>query len=195
MAQDTLPHTSRLNHWYKTDAFHVVYTFWPYHPNIATEIKFHHTREHFLNLMLSRFGVKPYPRFPAFSWQEYLSTGVAHLHQGSTCCAFRNVILHLVIRSVYLNYSCLPVSSNQSIHPPRTSDINKAFSPGILALIQYFLFLDPFPVNFRDGCAEKLFSSFCKTQTSLSGTNHHDSFRQFSVASDCFYKYSFFSSF
>ncbi len=48
---------------------------------------------------------------------------------GSTCCAFRDCILHtLVVTSGYLSYCCLSIISNQSAHSPMTSDINKAFS-------------------------------------------------------------------
>ncbi len=56
------------------------------------------------------------------------SAAVAHLLQGSTCCAFRDGILHtLVISGGYLSYCCLSIISNQSAHSPLTSDINKAF--------------------------------------------------------------------
>ncbi len=47
---------------------------------------------------------------------------VAHLLQGSTCCAFRDGILHiLVVTSGYLSYCCLFIISNQSAHSPLTS--------------------------------------------------------------------------
>ncbi len=56
------------------------------------------------------------------------SAAVAHLLQGSTCCAFRDGILHtLVATSGYLSYCCLSFISNQSAHSHMTSDINKAF--------------------------------------------------------------------
>ncbi len=81
------------------------------------------------------------------------SAAVAHLLQGSTCCVFRDGILHiLVVMSVYLSYSCLSIISNQSVHSPLTSDINKAFSSTQLPLTGYFVFLGPFSVNPRDGC-------------------------------------------
>ncbi len=68
------------------------------------------------------------------------SAAVAHLLQGSTCCAFRDGILHaLVIMSGYLSYSCLSIISNQSAHSPLTSDINKAFSSTQMPLTGYFL--------------------------------------------------------
>ncbi len=82
------------------------------------------------------------------------STAVAHLLQGSTCCAFRDGILYiLVITSGYLSYCYLSIISNQSAHSPLTSDINKAFSSTQLPLTGYFLFFVPFSVNPRDGCA------------------------------------------
>ncbi len=72
------------------------------------------------------------------------SAAVAHLLQGSTCCALRDGILHiLVVTSVYLSYCCLSIISNQSAHSPLTSDINKAFSPTRLPLTGYFLFFGP----------------------------------------------------
>ncbi len=82
------------------------------------------------------------------------SAAVAHLLQGSTCCACRDGILHtLVVTSGYLSYCCLSIISNQSAHSPLTSDINKAFPATQLLLTGYFLFCGPFSVNSRDGCA------------------------------------------
>ncbi len=50
------------------------------------------------------------------------SAAVAHLLQASTCCAFRDGILHiLVVTSGYLSYCCLSIISNQSAHSPLTS--------------------------------------------------------------------------
>ncbi len=71
------------------------------------------------------------------------SAAVAHLLQGSTCCAFRDGILHtLVVTSGYLRYGCLCIISNQSAHSPVTSDIYKAFLSTQLPLTGYFPFLD-----------------------------------------------------
>ncbi len=68
------------------------------------------------------------PLFPVLSWQErhpgWSSAAVAHLLQGSKCCAFRDGILHtLVVTSGYLSDCCLFIISNQSAHSPLTSDI------------------------------------------------------------------------
>ncbi len=103
-----------------------------------------------------------YPPCPVLIWQErhpvWSSAAVAHLLQGSTCCVFRDGILHiLVVTSGYLSYCCLSIISNQSAHSPLTSDINKAFSSTQLPLTGYFLFFGPFSVNPRDGCV-------CKSQ-------------------------------
>ncbi len=50
------------------------------------------------------------------------SAAVAHLLQDSTCCVFRDGILHtLVVTSGYLSYCCLSIISNQSVHSPLTS--------------------------------------------------------------------------
>ncbi len=93
------------------------------------------------------------PPFPFHSWQERhavcSSAAVAHLLRGSTCCAFRDGILHtLVVTSGYLSYCCLSIISNQSAHPPLTS--TRYFRPHNC---RYFLFFGPFSVNPRDGCA------------------------------------------
>ncbi len=51
------------------------------------------------------------------------SAAVAHLLQGSTCCVFRDGILHtLVVTSGFLSYCCLSIISNQSA-PPFSSDL------------------------------------------------------------------------
>ncbi len=78
------------------------------------------------------------------------SAAVVHLLQGSTCCAFRDGILHtLVVTSGYLSYCFFSIISNQSALSPLTSDINKAQLP----LTGYFLFFGSFSVNPSDGCA------------------------------------------
>ncbi len=107
-----------------------------------------------------------YPPFPVLRWQErhpvWSSAAVAHLLQGSTCCVFRDAILHtLVITSGYLSYCCLSIISNQSVHSPLTSDINTAFSYTQLPLTGPFLFFWPFSVNHRDDCVWK-FQQFLK---------------------------------
>ncbi len=142
--------------------FHVLYAkFGPYHLNVAGEIETHQTRQRFYNLLLSNFGESVW--IVASVSCSYLtgnpvwsSAAVAHLLQGSTCCAFRDGILHtLVVTSGYLSYCCLSIISNQSAHSPLTSDINKAFLSTQLQLTGYFLFFGPFSVHPRDGCAWK----------------------------------------
>ncbi len=62
---------------------------------------------------------------------------------GLTCCVFRDGVLQmLVVTSGYLSYCCLSIISNQSVHSPLTSDINKAFSSTQLPLTGYFSFSD-----------------------------------------------------
>ncbi len=71
------------------------------------------------------------------------SSAGAHLLQGSMCCVFRDGILHtLVVTSGYLSYCCLSIISNQSVHSPLNSDINKAFSSTQLLFTGYFSFSD-----------------------------------------------------
>ncbi len=142
--------------------FHVLYTkFWPYHLNVAAEIETHQTRQRFpiFYCPILESLCKLYPPFPVLSWQEWhpvwSSAAEAHLLQGSTCCVFRDVIRHiLVVTSGYLSYCCLSIISKQSAHSPLISDI-KAFSSTQLPLTGYFLFISPFSVNPRDGCAWK----------------------------------------
>ncbi len=117
------------------------------------------TRQRFYNLLLSSFVESvwivssvccSYLTGAAPVWS---SAAGAHLLQGSMCCVFRDGILQiLVVTSDYLNYCCLSIISNQSVHSPLTSDINKAFSSTQLPLTGYFLFFRPFSVNPRDGC-------------------------------------------
>ncbi len=101
-----------------------------------------------------------YPPCAVLIWPErhpvWSSAAGAHLLQGSTCCVFRDGILQiLVVMSGYLSYCYLSIISNQSVHSPLTSDINKAFSSTRLPLAGYFLFFGPFSVNPRDGCVWK----------------------------------------
>ncbi len=71
------------------------------------------------------------------------SAAVDHLLQGSTCCAFRDGILHtLVVTSGYLSYCCLSI---MSAHSPLTSDINKAFCPHNYCSLDIFTFSDHSP--------------------------------------------------
>ncbi len=70
-------------------------------------------------------------------------------------CVQRCILQILVVTSGYLSYCCLSIISNQSVHSPLTSDINKAFSSTQLPLTGYFLFFGPFSVNPRDGCVWK----------------------------------------
>ncbi len=138
--------------------FHVLYTkFWPY---IWMQQKSRLIM--FSNLLLSSFGESvwivssvccSYLTGAAPVWS---SAAGAHLLQGSVCCVFRDGILQiLVVTSGYLSYCCLSIISNQSVHSPLTSDINKAFSSTQLPLTGYFLFFRSFSVNPRDGCVWK----------------------------------------
>ncbi len=121
------------------------------HLNVTAEIE---TRQRFYNLLLSSFGESvwivssvccSYLTGAAPVWSS--AAGV-HLLQGSMCCVFRDGILQiLVVTSGYLSYCCLSIISNQSVHSPLTSDINKAFSSTQLPLTGYFLFFRPFSVE------------------------------------------------
>ncbi len=68
------------------------------------------------------------------------SAAVAHLLQGSMCCAFRDGILHtLVVTSGYLSYCCLSIISNQSAHSPLTT---RHFRPHNWRSLDIFSFSD-----------------------------------------------------
>ncbi len=144
--------------------FHVLYAkFWPYYLNVVAEIETHQTRQRFSNLLLSNYGepVRIVASVSFLSWQErhpvWSSAAVAHLLQGSTCCAFRDGFLHtLVATSGYLSYCCVSIISNQAAHCPLISDINKAFSQARnYHSLDIFSLFGPFSVNHRDGCAWK----------------------------------------
>ncbi len=86
-----------------------------------------------------------YPPFPVLSWQEqhpvWSSAAVDHLLQGSTCCVFRDGILHtLVVTSGFLSYCCLSIISNQSAHFPLTS--KRHFRPHNCRSLDIFSFSD-----------------------------------------------------
>ncbi len=101
-----------------------------------------------------------YPPCPVLSWQErhpvWSSDAVAHLLQGSTCCVFRDGILHtLVVTSGYLSYCCLSIISNQSC--PFSSEL--WYQQGIFvhttAAHWIFSLFRTILCNPRDGCAWK----------------------------------------
>ncbi len=131
--------------------FHVLYTkFWPFHLNVAAEIETHQTRQLFLIFYCPTLVslCELYPPFPVLSRQErhteWSSAAVAHLLQGSTCCAFRDGIQHtLVIMSGYLSYCCLSIISNQCAHSPLTS--TRPFHPHNCRSLKIFYFSDHSP--------------------------------------------------
>ncbi len=131
--------TTSLNRWVKDPCFHVLYVkFWPYHLNVAAEIKTHQTRQRFSNLLLSNFGE---PVRIVASVSDRSSTRCGLLLQGSMCCAFRDGILHtLVVTSGYLSYCCLSIISNQSAHSPLTS--TRHFHPHNCRSLDIFSFSD-----------------------------------------------------
>ncbi len=173
MCQENIPQT--LHHQHQPEplrqgrmnpCFHVLYTkFWPHHLNVAAEIEPHQTRQRFSNLLLSSFGESVW--IVSSVSCSYL-TGAAHgvvfvvfccwspSASGFEVLCVQRCILHtLVVTSGYLSYCCLSIISDQSVHSPLTSDINKAFSSTQLPLTGYFLFFGPFSVNPRDGCVWK----------------------------------------
>ncbi len=128
--------------------FHVLYTkFGPYHLNVAAEIETHQTRQRFSNLLFSNFGESVWivASVSVLDWQERHRVcsfaAVVHLLQGSTCCAFRDDILHtLVVTSGYLSYCCFSIISNQSAHSALTS--TRRFCPHNCHSLDIFSFSD-----------------------------------------------------
>ncbi len=106
------------------------------------------------------------------------SAAVAQLLQGSTCCAFRDGILHtLVVKCSYLSYCCLSIISNQSANSPLTS--TRHFCPHNCRSLDIFSFSGPFSVNPRDGLCVKIpvDQQFLKYSDQMSGTNNHSTFK------------------
>ncbi len=95
-----LPPTS-LNRWRTRQGWIHAFMFftqiWPNHLNVAAEIETHQIRQ--------RFPIFYCPTleslFPVLIWQErhpvWSSAAVVHLLQGSTCCVFRDGILHTLV--------------------------------------------------------------------------------------------------
>ncbi len=130
-------------------SFDVLYAkFWPYHLNVAAVIETRQTRQRFSNLLWSNFGEPVWivaSVLLVLSWQErhpvWSSAAVAHLLQGSMCCAFRDGILYtLVVTSGYLSYCCLSVISNQSANSSLTS--TRHFHPHNCRSLDIFCFSD-----------------------------------------------------
>ncbi len=94
--------------------------------------------------------------FPVLIWQErhpvWSSAAVTHLLQGSTCCAFRDGILHTsVVTEVVIWVTVAFLSSLTSL--PFLLWHQQGIFFHTTGLTGYFLFFGPFSVNPRDGCA------------------------------------------
>ncbi len=114
------------------------------HLNVAAEIETHQTRKRFSNLLLSNFGESVWiVSSVSCSYLTAAAPGVVFSCWSPSVSGFdvfRDGILQiLVVTSGYLSYCCLSIISNQSVHSPLTSDINKAFSSTQLLLTGYFL--------------------------------------------------------
>ncbi len=140
--------------------FHVLYTkFWP-HLNVAAEIETHQTRQRFSNLILSN-SVDPVWIVSSVSC-SYLTgaaPGVVFCCWSPSASGF-DVLCVQRWCSAYLGcnewlFELLSIISIQSVSRSLTYDINKAFSSTQLPLTGYFLFFRPFSVNPRDGCVWK----------------------------------------
>ncbi len=119
-------------------------------------------RQRFSNLLLSSFGESVWiVSSVSCSYQTGAAPGVVFCCWSPSdsgfdvLCVQRCILQTLVVTSGYLSYCYLSIISNQSVHSPLTSDINKAFSSTQLLLTGYFLFFRPVSVNPRDGCVWK----------------------------------------
>lgn len=108
----------QLNCWCNTGQIHIfmfLYAeFWPFHWNVAAEIKSHQIR-HFPNFPSSVILSKLSPHFPVLLWREWhrawSSAAVTWQPQGSACYVFSLSILlpcHLSSRDVYPRNFCSP---------------------------------------------------------------------------------------
>lgn len=119
--------------------------FW--HLHMAAEIKIHHTRWHFHNLLLSCLG-EPVSTI-VWKWNPlWASAAVVDPLQGWTSCAVRDALLPstVVMPGMWVTVTF------RSGHSPLNSLSYKVFSATELLLTQCFLFLTPFSVNSRDYC-------------------------------------------
>ncbi len=122
--------------------FHVLYAkFWPYIWMFQQKSR--------LNLLLSGFGESVWiVSSVCCSYLTGAALGVVFCCWSPSAsgfdvlCVQRCILQILVVTSGYLSYCCLSIISNQSVHSPLTSDINKAFSSTRLPLTGYFSFSD-----------------------------------------------------
>lgn len=116
----------------------------------------------------------------------WLSAAVTFLLQTSVLgSAFRDGIPHaLTVTNGYLSYCCLSIDLNQTAHFLLTFHINKTFVFTQLSLTGYFLFFRPISVKPGDGSVWKSqqIISFWNTNTSLSGSNNHDTLKVTQIA-------------
>lgn len=145
--------------------------FHPNHPNVTAETETHHTRQ---ELVFLKFSVVwfwwAHVNFSLFflfladmTGMQYRSAAVDHLLQSPTCNASRDALLHtLAVTDGYLTSSQLKAVWSFSC------DINTAFSSRQLVITGY---------RVRDMGKSQWVSSSWNTQSSLSGTNDHFTFK------------------
>jgi len=105
------------------------------------------------------------------------SAAVAHLLQGSTCCVFRDGLLHtLVVPSGYLSYCCLSIIFNQSVHLPLTHQ-QGIFTQRTAAHWMFSLFLTILLNPIWLWVKIPVDQQFLKYSDQPSGTNNHATFK------------------
>ena len=148
----------------------------------SAKIQIHQTRIHFSIFQLSSFN-EPVPTSASdiCSWLTGLEPDVvvcccsSSTSRFNVCSFLDGFLLTTLVKSSYLSYCSLSVSSNKFFHSPLTSLISPVFSSTKLPLTGCLFFFSSSYVNSRDCFVLNPLeiNSFRNTHTSPSGNNNH----------------------